>query len=475
MSNYDTSFRDVNWGLLAQTLNVASGILLLPIVLTYLTTEEVGLWFVFTSLAGLAFLLELGLQPTISRYVAYIYAGVQKLEKVGINDQNENEKSELNYNLLADVYLSTKKIYFVITLFVIIVLLGLGTFYISTLLSTDHSVLNIIMAWCLYSVGFIINFYYGYYVAFLHGRGDITRSNQMIVFNRLLMMVLGCLFLVLGYGLIGLGLSSLLSGLISRLFLYKVFWDKDRSEINYLKTVKIIHDKRTSGVIWHNSIKLGLVFVGAFLITRMNVLVASSFIGLAAAASYGLTIQVLMMITTMASSLYSTKLPGMNFEQIYGNKDKVLESFSLSLAVSWFFYILMVICLIVAGNFILNFIGSDVLFLNTVLLACLALVFLLDMNQSLCASYLTTHNEVSFVPAVLVSGVFILIVSVILVYFFNMGILGLIISQACIQLAYNHWKWPTEAAKKLNTGFLDLLYRGFVNLFIIVFRGSRYG
>ena len=50
---------DVLWGYIAQVLNIGAGLILLPILLRNLSPEDVGLWFVFISLAALAQLLEL--------------------------------------------------------------------------------------------------------------------------------------------------------------------------------------------------------------------------------------------------------------------------------------------------------------------------------------------------------------------------------------------------------------------------------
>ena len=61
------TWSNLSWGFLAQGLNIGTGLLLLPMILRYLKPDEIGLWFVFMSLAGLAQLLELGFQPTIAQ------------------------------------------------------------------------------------------------------------------------------------------------------------------------------------------------------------------------------------------------------------------------------------------------------------------------------------------------------------------------------------------------------------------------
>src|SRR6266567_8101153 len=77
MTNMAISRRDIYWGYAAQLLNVGAGLILLPVVVRYFSPEDVGLWFVFITLAGLAQLLEFGFQPTLARNTAYVYAGAR--------------------------------------------------------------------------------------------------------------------------------------------------------------------------------------------------------------------------------------------------------------------------------------------------------------------------------------------------------------------------------------------------------------
>lgn len=461
------SFRDINWGFSAQFLNIAAGLLLLPVILTCLSLEEVGLWFVFSSLVGLAQLLELGFQPTIARYVAYIYAGVQRLEKVGVSTNRGNEP--LNKLLLGQVFVAAKRVYFWITFVVTVILLIGGSVYIASLLTPGMPLESVIIAWTLFSLGFIANFYFGYYNSFLQGRGDITFTNKVIVVSRLIMIFLGSVFLFAGLGLTGLGLASLMSAMISRILLHRLFWNMARPEISYLKSTHLVNDSQTFDVLWHNALKLGWVYLGAFLITRMNILIASSFLGLAIAASYGLTFQVLITLSALASTLFTIKLPSINSEQIRGRADIMLASIGQSLVVSWILYIFVASVVILYGNYFLEAIGSNSRLLDMSFLMFFSVIMLLEMNHSLCASYLATYNEIPFVRSALLSGFFIFVSSILLTSTFHFGIWGLLISQGVVQLVYNNWKWPKEAAKKMGCSFLHVMNRGVVELYSNLF------
>lgn len=457
------SMLDIHWGFLAQGLNVAAGLLLLPVILRYLPPEEVGLWFVFMALAGLAQLLELGFQPTIARNVAYIYAGAQKLEAYGCPPTTES--APLNTKLLQQLFMSARKIYLGVSVAALVTLSGVGSAYILTLLPPAMPPGHVIPAWLAFALGYVVNFYYGYFNGFLQGRGDVTEANQVVVVSRLSMIILGCVLLVGGFGLEGLGFASLASSIISRMLARRFYWRGGRGELMALKAAKV--PEGTSSlvpILWPNAKRLGWVFLGSFLITRANILIASSFIGLAEAGSYGLTFQILLTLVGLSGVILNLNLPRLNGDQVRGRQEKALGNFGRALATGWLVFFLGATALVLFGGPLLAVIGSQTPLLDTGLLVVFIVIMFLEMNHSLCASYLTTFNEVLFVRAALVSGLAILMLSTLSVSVFHLGAWGLVLSQGVVQAAYNNWKWPLEAARKMGCSFSHVVGSGFKGL-----------
>lgn len=456
------SHRDIHWGFIAQILNVATGLLLLPMILRYLPPEEVGLWFVFITLAGLAQLLELGFQPTIARNVAYVYAGAQKLDVHGFVSPISN--LSINIELLQQLFVAAQKIYLGVSLSALAVLAVIGSVYISTLLGPSAQQSHIIMAWLAFALGYVINFYYGYFNGFLQGRGDVTSVNKVVVVSRLTLIVLASLLLVGGLGLIGVGIASLISSVISRTLASRLFWSGGGTETMALKVPSTMVHNSLISTLWPNAKKLGWVYLGSFFITRANVLIASSFLGLADAASYGLTFQILATFTTMSSVVFSLNMPHISGDQIRRQHEKILGKFGSSLAIGWVVYVLSAILLFSFGSGFLALIGSRTNLLATNLLLVFVVFMFLEMNHSICAGYLSTFNEIPFVRAALISGIGIVIVSVFAVSVCHFGVWGLVLSQGIIQASYNNWKWPQEAARKLGCTFTSVIESGFKGL-----------
>ena len=447
------------WGYAASTLNIGAGIMLLPIILRFLPPQDVGLWFVFITLAGFAQLIEFGFQPTLARNTAYIYAGAQNLSKFGLSKYLP-VKENINLELLNDLLFSAKKIYRTVSIVSIIILWIFGTLYIATLINSEKNKTEYILAWLAFSSGSIVNFYYGYVNGILQGRGDVGLANKVTVLSKGSLILLGAVAVASGFGLVGFGFAALFSACISRI-----------AALHYFSSGHITAGNRINGnkpraqsedilkILWHNAGRLGLVQIGAFLIQRGNILIASSFLGLSTAASYGMSVTVLTALVSISAVICQLQVPHMSAMQAKGERKKLAATYGQILILSFSLFALGFTSLLVFGDTLLIFIQSDTRLLPPVLLLFLGIVLILEMHHSIAGTYLTTTNYVPFVRAAIISGLAISILSVLAVRPY--GAAGLIMAQCLVQLLYNNWKWPIEALRHLGFNLQEVLVMGF--------------
>ncbi|HHH1715679.1 TPA: hypothetical protein ACPY4M_004563, partial [Yersinia enterocolitica] len=107
------------------------------------------------------------------------------------------------------------------------------------------------------------------------------------------------------------------------------------------------------------------------------------------------------------------------------------------------------IAFLLLAEYIFPSIGVKLSFLPLNYLLILGLIYLLEMNHSICATIITSKNKVPFVFASLFSGGLIILLSIILSVHFKYGVLGLILAQGIVQLMYNNWKWPLMVYNEL--------------------------
>lgn len=448
--------RDISWGYTAQLLNIGAGIIMLPVVVGFMSVDQVGLWFVFISIASLIQLLELGFQPILIRNFSYVYAGAKELKAHSLP---ECQVGYFDQDLFSSLVVAAKLIYSTVSFLSAFLLLGLGSFYIYTLLPEHIDEFEVFAGWSLYAVGLVFSFYYGYLNAILQGRGQVSEANKVVVFSRLFFVVVGAGMVVAGYGLIGMGLASVLSSIFSRLLALKFVYSKSHPEMKINSEVAVGNAKKIVFILWYNASRFGVVLVGVFLIWRANVLIAASLLGLSEAASYGLAIQLFFMLNTVASVPLSISLPKINTWRAQSKHQEVYSGFSMLLALSLCMYLAGAVLVFSFGDYLLAFINSPTRLPDNLVLGSMVLVFLLEINHGSCANFIATGNKTPFAAASILTGITIVVASVSLTP--ALGVWGLVLAQGVTQLLYNNWKWPLEVSKMLKVSYFRMLKDGF--------------
>jgi O-antigen/teichoic acid export membrane protein len=481
--------RDLLWGYAAQGLNVGAGLILMPVVLHRLAPEDVGLWFVFVTLAGLAQLLEFGFQPTLARARAYVQAGARTLSARGVPAAIDPSGTP-DPVLLATLTVAARHIHRRVAALAALALLVGGSAYVASVLEPTQSVHTSLAAWLAYAGGFVLTLAYGWVPAMLQGRGDVTAASQVVVVGRGTLIVLGAIALLAGLGLPGLGLASMAASVAGTVVGLRLLGagpddrnvrddlpprdrhgqsgdridrdDRDGRDATGASAARSESARALARTLWTNASRLGLVQAGAFLIVRGNILIASSLLGLAEAASYAMTVTVLIALCGVANVVCAIHLPHMNRLQARGDRAGLAALLGEILVLSWLVYGAGLAALALGGDALLTAIGSGTPLLPLPLLLALGAVFLLELNHSIAGAYLTTVNEVPFVSAALWSGLAVLVASLALVGPF--GAAGLVAAQGVVQLAYNNWKWPREALAHLQRGLPEVLSMGTARL-----------
>ena len=433
--------KDIIWGYLSQFLNIGSGIIIIPVAIKYLTAEDMGLWYLFIAIAGLAQLLEFGLQPTISRMTSYIYSGAKELRAEGLPDKGDL----LNPQLLFDLIYAAKKMYRYVSIGAALILIIIGTLYLKTF---DEFQSEQFWAWLIFSMSSIINFYFTYFNGLMTGRGDQKELYRVTAISKLIMLLLAVPLLMNQIGLLSMAISTFVSMIVARVLLYRAFYTSSREEIQKIKNITIISFNYTK-TLWLSAWKLGTTSLGSFLILRANMFIASSFLGLKVAASYGLTVQVISILSTVSAMIFSLNLPKLNALQSIGDKVGLKSLFKRSLIITHLLYFIGAICLIFIGIPLITLISSNTQLVGFSTLLLMLVMYQLELNHSMCATYLTTLNKVPFMYAALFSGGVIVFSGLMLSNFTAIGILGLVLSQFLIQLMFNNWYWPMVAYRDL--------------------------
>jgi len=421
---------------LAQALQYGSGLLLLPVVVLKLGPQEVGLWYVFIAAQGLAAVADFGFQPTIARYVSLAHSGASRFDA---ESHREESITGPNLSLLASMLHAAKKLYGVLSSGMFVVLGMGGIFYLLPLARAGGLDTTLVgTSWLLFALATALSIYFLWIPAFLLGSGRIAENYVFLVLSRGSSALLGIVALLLGGGLIGLSAAFLAAQVIARIggsfFLAKMPITRG-APFDHRPASALLRE------IAPKAARPGLVGMGAFLITRFNVFAVSSFFGLAAAASFSISLQMIMAVNNIAQLPAQMSLSRLVAARV--GKDQAAVAAVAGRATRGF------ILISVAGSaatvafapLLLAALDSNVSPLPLPTMLLLALVLALEGNHSLHAFFITTANKIPFVVPALLSGLAVVVV-VPLSCMAGLGIMGVIGAQGLVQAAYNNWHWP---------------------------------
>lgn len=438
------SRKDILWNYAGSILNISAGVLILPAILRMLPVDELGLWYVFSSISGLVMLMDFGFSPTIMRNVTYCWCGATRLVAEGTPPQATDARP--NMRLLHSLIRASRLVYAVLALTAGALMFTAGTAYVIRLNSGNEPAY--LLAWLIYASAIAVNLYCGCWTPLLKGSGGIKDANEVLVYAKILNVIASSMGLLVGGGLVWLSsvllVTALLQGQLSRRRFLRLL--QRSPEIDSADDGVSV--RQVLRAIWPNCRRIGVVTLGAWLITRSTILLCSAFLGLEATAQYGLSLQLLGVIGGASSLLFNSYVPEIASAKVDGNMTRYRQIFSRAIGVQWLTGILGVTCLVLLGPRCLELVGTSAILLPGSTLALLGAVLFLEWNHSTFATLITLSNTVPFVAASLWSGACIVAASLFVLRFSALGVLGLVIAQGAVQLAYNNWYWPRSVFRR---------------------------
>jgi O-antigen/teichoic acid export membrane protein len=211
----------------------------------------------------------------------------------------------------------------------------------------------------------------------------------------------------------------------------------------YVPIEKAPFDAHMLRVLWPTAWRTGIVSVAAYMGLQANTLICSGFLGLKATASYGLTLQAMLLLVGVSSVWVAVKFPLINQLRSQGRLKEIADLFRQRIALAMLTYLLGGSALLFFGPPLLTLLHAKTQFLPTPLLATMLVIYLLEVHHSLYASLVFSENVNPFVIPAIISGSAIVALSVWLTP--RIGVWGMLLSQGVVQLCFNNW-WPVVRA-----------------------------
>ena len=437
--------REIAWSYAGTAFIIGAGVLLLPFILNKMPAETVGIWNIFQVITGLVLLLDFGFRPSFARNISYIFSGVKTLQKNGV--AHTSADAEVDYGLLKGTLIAMQRFYRWMALAVFALLLTAGTayfYYILNKYSGDRQ--DALIAWILLIAINGYNLYTFYYDALLTGKGYITQGQQINIFGQAIYIGLAIGLIYAGFGLTAIVGSQLVSTLIRRAMMYRVFFTRELKE--HLENAEPQEPKEILAAISPNAIKSGLPNLGGFCVNKSSLLIGSAFLSLEEIACYGITIQVMDVLSRCATVFYQSYTPKLAQCRAENDLEQLKRYYLLCTASLWLVFAVGGLAWLFLGQWALDFIHSQTSFVPATMLFVMLIINVLETNHAVSAGFIMADNKIPFFIPSLVSGAATILL---LVIFLNLdfGLWGLILAPGIAQLAYQNWKWPSVILKEL--------------------------
>jgi O-antigen/teichoic acid export membrane protein len=455
---------DVRWSYISLLLFNGINVILLPFILSYLSTPEVGLWYTFTAISGLVVILDFGFMTTLSRNVTFVWSGAKDITSSGYKETAENQST--NYRLFARLFKTTKLIYLCLGLVILVLLLTVGSYYVYFVSKSDIPVSTILYSWFIYAIAIFLNMRYAYWNAILKGIGAIKQNQQLLIVTKLSQLILTVLGLVNGYGIIGVAGAYFFSIVINRILANIMFYSyqNNKKHVKPLLSESMNKDEYVTILkkLLPNTYKQGLISLSNYINLRSTTILCSAFFSLNVAASIGLVLQITSLITVLANTFFNTYLPQFSSYRVKNEHKLLNNTFWKAILINYFIIFIAYILLLVFSDFVLELIGSNVDMLPLPYTLVIMLYIFLYNNHTIFASMIATKNELPHYKAFILSAIGVISLQLILLYTLEPTLWSLILPILFMQLLYNNWKWPKILLMELGTnatknGFFEVL------------------
>ncbi len=454
--------RDIIWNYIGIFFSMGANFIMLPFMLHFLSSDSIGLWYVYQSLGGIAALFDFGFNPTFARNMAYCWSGAKELQQNNVKHLAGNEP---NYQQMAALMKTSKIIYFIIAFVSFVLLAVVGSIYVAKI-SSGLNRHDVIISWATFVLAVFLNLYYGYYASFLRGIGAIEKYNQINVGARIAQIIISVFLMFVGFGIISVSVAYLLYALIIRVFSKRTFWnyrEMKKELARYSSEVTRKHVGEMFNVVWHNAWRDGLVTVSRYVSNQAGTLIASAFLTLTETGVYSLIVQLITAILTIGGGIYSALQPEWQSAYVANDKETLRKDTGLVMTMHLYVAVLGVLVLVTVGPNLIGFFKPEMQ-LDRMMIIGLAFYLFMYNRTSYYASFISNMNMVPYAFAFIVSGMAGVLLAYIMIRFTNFGVWAIVIGQFIPQGLYNFWKWPKMILDYLEINLRDVVSIGTIEI-----------
>jgi hypothetical protein len=415
----------MTWGsFAARSLSL---IVVLPLVLTRLSTAEIALWYLFSTVIGLQSLADIGFSPTFSRVIAYGMGGLSIFE---IKDLRDFKKSPVlaqpNWETLEKICSTMRAIYLRLNVISIFLLSTIGTWSMFRPISKMSDTRFGWIAWGVILLASSFTLLGNSYSSYLQGVNKIALLRRWEILTSLGAIGTSVVILLNGGGLLGLVIANqgwLILNILRNRWLCSTIENGRFRTFTRKKIDSIVFQS-----VWPSAWRSGLGVFMAYGLVQLSGIIYGQFGTASGVASYLLALRLMQMVSQLSQAPFYSKLPLLARLRSEGNLEKQIQVAKRGMTLAYWTYAIGFIMLGLFATPLLKLIGSNAEFVTPLLWGIMGLSMFAERYGAMHIHLYSTTNHIIWHIATGVSGIIYLVVSLSLfsridVYAFPLGTL----------------------------------------------------
>jgi O-antigen/teichoic acid export membrane protein len=293
-----------------------------------------------------------------------------------------------------------------------------------------------------------------YYDSLMQGKGLIKRSKQIQIVGQSVYLIVAVALILLRFNLIAIVSAQALSIIIRRVLSYRTIYTGEFKR--NLHKVKARARKEILKPVYPNAVKMGLNGLAGQIVLRASMIIGSLYLSLETIASYGITMQITTIISSIAGVYFVTYVPKIAQHRVQGDSMGVKQWYLKSCWLALLTFLTVGSGFILAGDWALSIVKSNTPLLPKPLIAAALFIAFFEVNINIIANICLSKNEVPFLRTSLLVAAITLILLLIFFTCTDLGVLGMIIAPGIAE--YLHCVWMATAIKELRITKRDIYH-----------------
>jgi O-antigen/teichoic acid export membrane protein len=442
--------------------------LVLPLLLTRFSTEEIALWYLFSTIIGLQLLADVGFSSTFIRVIAYAMGGasIHNLKDYSVNRTVKNT-GQPNWETMEQVVATMKPIYLRLSIISFGLLAIFGTWSLLRPISVCGNTTMAWVAWGIVLITTTIAVGGNLYSSYLQGVNQIALLRRWEIFTSSGATIVNLSVLILDGNLAALIIANqswvIINILINRRLCYKV----ERGQFTKFTVNKA--DKIVFDSVWPSAWRTGLGAIMSYGLVQISGVIYAQFGSIPQVASYLLALRLIQVVSQLSQAPFYTRLPLLAQLRSQGDLSEQVRVAKNGMILAYWTFVAGFLLLAVFATPLLDFIHSNADFVNPSLWAILGLAVFIERYGAMHIQLYSTTNKIINHIANGISGIIFLVFSWIL--FEKIGVYAFPVSMLVSYLGFYSWYsakhsynefdlhfWSFEKTTMFAPGLLLVLY-----------------